>query len=118
MIQNQFILIILIIVVIYFISNSHSQENFTYWDGSQWICDSFWGGQCPSEPPGPKYGKGFCHRDYTPNKNNYYGGTDCGNGDGTYNDWKANGGQCPDGFWDADWCGTGCQKGGGYCADP
>jgi len=68
--------------------------------------------------PSWSYKVGPCHRNYVPNKNNYHGGTDCGNNDGTYNDWKAKGGRCPDGQWDADWCGTGCQKGKGYCADP
>ena len=64
------------------------------------------------------YKRGPCHKNYMPNKNDYHGGTDCGRNNGIYNDWISKGGNCPDGQWNADWCGTGCQKGGGYCADP
>ena len=113
------IILIIIIVVIWLMSNSKSQENFdTRNPAANDLINAGQRNRPPPPPPPPKYGAGFCHNDYSPNKNNYHGKTDCGNGDGTYNDWKANGGKCPSGFTSDRNCGTGCAGGSGRCADP
>jgi hypothetical protein len=115
------IIIILIIVVIWLISNSHTKENFY---GT--MCDPFYGSNPNSDYCKEKdritsvrYGYGFCHRDYTPNKNNYYKGTDCGLGDGVFEDWRNKGGHCPGYFTEDSNCGTGCRNIITHnCADP
>ena len=68
-----------------------------------------------------RYSKGLCSQVYQPNRNNYYGGTDCGNGDKTYwdgnltifDDWRNKGGSCPDWQREDNRCGTGCRWAGG-----
>jgi len=55
-------------------------------------------------------GEGFCDRDYRPNHNNYNGGTDCGLGDGVFEDWRSRGGSCPSGYREDRDCGTGCRS--------
>jgi hypothetical protein len=51
-----------------------------------------------------RFPKGTCNEVYRPNKNTYYGGTDCGKEDKTdwninltiFDDWIAKGGECDD----------------------
>lgn len=94
--MNYTIILVFLIVVIYLISQ---KEDFGA-DAAEQV---------------PKYGKGLCSEVYQPNRNNYNGGTDCGREDGVFEDWRNNGGSCPDYQREDSRCGKGCRWAGGRC---
>jgi hypothetical protein len=97
--ENIIIILFIIVIIIYLIymnSKNNELELFT------------------NEPSAinstKKYPVGFCNEVYSPNKKNFSGTTDCGVLE-VYNDWIANGGQCPPEFNNNERCGSGCRMG-------